>query len=242
MITMNQKPLDIPASVVKAICAVQLGLDGAVKKTSYNQQGGYKFASTDDIYASVTKLMGEAGLSILCLEDSVEIKRFETEKNGDKKTVQWGLFQFSFVVAASDGATWQHPSLKRTVYVQILGAQTFQAAQSYAEKAFLRSLFKLPTGDMDLDSMPQGETEEDQVALSSPRKRKSSSGAKKDGTTNVFEEIRAAIRDATSRQALIQVRTDYADEWGQMPMKWDELLNNEYEDKLLGFGAREAAE
>jgi hypothetical protein len=186
--------------------------------------------------------MGEAGLSILCLEDSVEIKRFEQEKNGEKKIVQWGLFQFSFVLAASDGSTWQHPNLKRTVYVQILGAQTFQAAQSYAEKAFLRSLFKLPTGDMDLDSMPQGESEEDQIALSQPRKRKSSSAAKKDGTDSTFENIRKEIANAKTRDALIALRTTYAEEWGQMPMRWDEIIENEYEDKLLGFGTREAAE
>lgn len=242
MKTFEPKQNDIPGAIVQGICAVQLGLDGAVKKTSYNQQGGYKFASTDDIYASVTKLMGEAGLSILCLEDSVEIKRFETEKNGEKKTVQWGLFQFSFVLAAADGSTWQHASLRRTVYVQILGAQTFQAAQSYAEKAFLRSLFKLPTGDMDLDSMPQGESEEDQVALTQPRKRKSSSGAKKDGTDAVFNEIRKEISEAKTREGLIQLRTTYAEEWGQMPMRWDEIIEGEYEDKLLSFPRKEAAE
>jgi hypothetical protein len=235
MKTFEPKQNDIPGSIVQGICAVQLGLDGAVKKTSYNQQGGYKFASTDDIYASTTKLMGEAGLSILCLEDSVEIKRFEQEKNGEKKIVQWGLFQFSFVLAASDGSTWQHPNLKRTVYVQILGAQTFQAAQSYAEKAFLRSLFKLPTGDMDLDSMPQGETEEDQIALSQTKKRKSSSGAKKDGTSELFNEIRAKIEGASSLDYLQQVRTLYADEWAEMPTKWNDLLNDTYEDKMLQF-------
>jgi hypothetical protein len=242
MRTFEPKQNDIPGPIVQGICAVQLGLDGAVRKSQRNQQGGYMFASTDDIYASVTKLMGEAGLSVICLENSCEIKRFEQEKNGEKKTVQWGHFEFSFVLASADGSTWQHPSLKRTVYVQILGAQTFQAAQSYAEKAFLRSLFKLPTGDMDLDSMPQGESEEDQISLSQPRKRKSSSAAKKDGTDSVFENIRREIANAKSRHDLIALRTTYADDWGQMPMRWDEIIENEYEDKLLGFGTREAAE
>jgi hypothetical protein len=40
--------------------------------------------------------------------------------------------------------------------LQITGPQSFQAAQSYNEKAFLRSLFKIPTGDMDLDALPEG--------------------------------------------------------------------------------------
>src|SRR5690606_40790208 len=98
--------------------------------------------------------------------------------------------EFGFILATED-ATWTHDSLKRSLFIQITGPQTHQAAQSYAEKAFLRSLFKIPTGDMDLDSLPQAETEEAQIALVNGNgKRKSSAAAKRDGTTETFNEIR----------------------------------------------------
>lgn len=227
-------------SIVTAICKIQASL-GAVHKSQRNQHGGYQFASTDDIYAALTKKMGEVGLAIVPLEIGHEIVRVEKEKNGQKEVVQWLRAEFGFILATTE-ATWHHPSAKRSLYIQVTGPQTHQAAQSYAEKAFLRSLFKLPTGDMDLDSMPQGESEDDQVALSQPRKRKSSSGAKKDGTAELYNEIRAKVAGATSPDWLQQVRTLYADDWQTLPAKWVELLDQEYEDKMDSFGAREAAQ
>jgi hypothetical protein len=46
-----------------------------------------------------------------------------------------------------------------------MGAQTFQAAQSYAEKAFLKSLFKLSTGEPDTETVMQATQE-------APKKKK----------------------------------------------------------------------
>lgn len=220
----------IPASIVQAICAVQASL-GAVSKSNRNQHGGYQFASTDDIYAALTRKMGEVGLTIISLEDLCEVKRVEK----DGKISQWAQLEFSFVLATAE-ATWTDKRARRTLYIQITGPQTFQAAQSYAEKAFLRSLFKIPTGDMDLDSMPQGDTEEDQIVLSQQRRPKSSSRAKKDGDDRVFNEIRNSIRTAQSRDLLMQIRTLYNDEWTSMPSRWHELLEHEYEDRLSDFG------
>ncbi len=109
------------------------------------------------------------------------------------------------------------------------------AAQSYAEKAYLRSLFKIPTGDMDLDSMPQADNEDDMVALSRGGKRKSSSAAKKDGTSELFNEIRGKVQNAPTREILTQIRTLYSEEWEVMPTRWLELLDNEYEDRMSAF-------
>lgn len=221
----------IPKPINEAVCKVQCNIHGAIKKSQRNLHGGYNFASTDDIYAGTMKIMGEVGLSVLCLEDKCEIVRIEK----DGKIVQWANMVFSFVLAAG-GETWADPRLRRTLYIQVTGPQTFQAAQSYAEKAFLRSLFKLATGDMDLDAMPQSETEEGQMDLAQPRKKKSSSAAKKDGSDKLFNEVRDAIRTASNPDELREVRDRYAQEWAEMPTKWEALLNDEYEDKILGFG------
>lgn len=218
----------IPASIVHAVCAIKATLE-AVKKTQRNAHGGYMFASTDDIYAALARKMGEVGLAILALEDTAEIKRFEK----DGKTVQWLHAVYQFVLATS-GDTWSDPRARRTVYVQITGPQTFQAAQSYAEKSYLRSLFSLPTGDMDLDAMPQAETEEGQLALTGQgAKRKSSSAAKKDGTSEVFATIRRAIQQAATADLLDQIPDLYAEEIATLPRAWNEIIQSEYEDRMM---------
>jgi len=142
----------IPPSIVQAICVVMETME-AVKKSQKNQHGGYMFASTDDIYAAVTAKMGKAGLILMALEDvAPEIKEY---KDKDGKTARWMKVSYGFVLATKDG-TWADPRNRRTLFIQITGPQTFQAAQSYAEKSYLRSLFKIPTGDQDLDALPEG--------------------------------------------------------------------------------------
>lgn len=226
-------------SIAKAVCRVMTAVT-SVRKTQRNQHGGYNFASTDDIYAAVTHKMGEVGLLLITLEDSCTIKRFEGK---DNKMVQWAEVTFSFVLATEEG-TWSDPHARRTLYIQITGAQTFQAAQSYAEKTFLRSLFKLPTGDMDLDGMPQADDEATQIALTgNGTKRKSSSAAKKDGTDKVFNGIRSDIATATCAEHLQHLREIHADAWAEAPARWVEILDMEYEDKMAAFRLpREAAE
>lgn len=227
----------IHGSIVKAVCRIMSSVQ-SVAKSQKNAHGGYMFASTDDIYAAVTHKMGECGLILITREDSCEIVRVEKEG----KTSQWARITFSFVLATEEG-TWSDPGARRTLYIQVTGAQTFQAAQSYAEKAYLRSLFKLPTGDMDLDGMPQSDTEEGQVALTGGGKRKSSSGAKKDGTDKVFNNLRTEIAGALNADHLRHIRETYADDWSAMPARWVEILDNEYEDRMETFSVhREAAE
>ena len=230
----------IHASIVKATLKVQAAI-AAVGKDGKNQHGGYQFASTDAVYAALTHKLADCGLMILCLEEEKpEIVRVEKEG----KTSQWGKFVFSFILATEE-ATWTDPRSRRSLFIQITGPQSFMAAQSYAEKTYLRSLFKLPTGDMDLDSMPQGETEEDQVALNGGGKgpkRKSSAEGKRDGSVKLFNEIRAKIMAATSADLCQQIRTLYADEWNSMPRAWADTLSEDFEVKLSEFGVQEAAE
>ena len=218
----------IHSSIIQAICKVQSGL-GAVKKSQKNVHGGYMFASTDDIYAEVCRRMADAGLVVLPLEEDAEIQRVEK----DGKVSQWARVVFSFVLATSE-ATWTDKRSKRTLFIQVTGPQTFQAAQSYAEKAYLRSLFKIPTGDMDLDAMAQADTEEGQTALNGSAKRKSSYSAKKDGiTADTFNEIKTHLVSAYGdRVRLQEIKTLYASEWQTMPVKWVEILDQHYEDGL----------
>ena len=115
------------------------------------------------------------------------------------------------------------------------------AAQSYAEKALLRSLFKIATGDIDLDSMPQADTEESQEALvGNGRKRKSSSAAKKDGTTDTFNGLRAAITAAPSLDVLMTLKGEYAEAIAEMPERWATLIDEDFISKSDELRARMA--
>lgn len=217
----------IPKSIVRAICKIQSCID-AVPKTQKNHHAGFMFSSTDDIYAAIARKMGDVGLACFALERECETVRVEK----DGKTVQWLRASYQFILA-TDEDTWTNDDLKRSVYTQITGPQSFQAAQSYCEKSFYRSLFRLPSGDQDLDSMPQAETEEGQAALNgNGGKRKSSYAAKKDGTDKVFNEIKQRIEQAPSVEVLEQLPDLYADEIAQLPRAWNEIIQNTYEDRM----------
>lgn len=226
---------DIHPSIVKAICHVQAGID-AVKKDSKNQHGGYMFASTDSIYAAVMRRMADAGLVLLTLEaEPPKVERVEK----DGKVSQWLRASYQFVLATGE-ATWSHTGLARTLYIQVTGPQTFQAAQSYAEKSFMRSLWKMPTGDMDLDSVAQSDNEDGQLALNGNVKRRSSAASKRDGVDKTFNEIRGEIANAVNTEHLRHVRETWASEWSQMPPRWSSLLDDDYAAKMEDFTALSA--
>lgn len=226
---------DIHPSIVKAICHVQAGID-AVKKDSKNQHGGYHFASTDSIYAAVTRRMADAGLVLLTLEaEPPKVERVEK----DGKVSQWLRASYQFVLATAE-ATWTHAGLARTLYIQVTGPQTFQAAQSYAEKSFMRSLWKMPTGDMDLDSIAQSDDEFSQVSLNTRAHRKSSAEGKRDGSVKVFNSIRAEISQALNPEHLAHIREVHADEFATMPRAWALTLSEEYETKMDELRGRAA--
>lgn len=64
-------------------------------------------------------------------------------------------------------------------------------------------------------------------------KRKSSSAAKKDGTDALFNCIRQKIIEATGqREVLSAIRQEHEADWAQMPARWVEILDNEYEDAM----------
>jgi ERF superfamily len=224
-------PEPMPASIVKAICRVQASIQ-AVAKTQTNEQGGYPFASTDDIYASLSRKFAEAGLVIYPFEiDQPEIRRVEkTNRDGMVIVSQWALFRFGYMLSTED-ASWYDPRSCRTIFLQILGPQTFGAAESYCQKQYLRALLKIPTGDHDLDSLPQSAPDIDE-----PAKRKSSAEGKRDGSVKRFNTIRAAIQKAEEPSELLGVRRDHLTVWLEMPRAWLETLNEEYITKMADWG------
>ena len=206
---------DMPPSIVRAIAEIQRSIE-SVSRDGNNTHGNYQFASTDAVYAALSRKMGEVGLTILTLEDDPEFKVVD----GPKGPQRWCRFKFQFVLATEEG-TWTDTMCTRSLYIQILGPQTHMAAQSYAEKSFLRSLFKLPTGDLDLDQLPSDATPD--------TAKKSSSKAKRLGLWEQFMgELAMASELDDPHQALemiTSVETRYA---SQMPRgKWTEQMYEE---------------
>lgn len=229
--------LSIHPSIVKATLKVQAAIS-AVAKDGKNAHGGYGFASTDAVYAQLTHKLAESGLMIMCLEEKEpEIVRVEKkDKDGREFTTQWGKFVFSFVLATEE-ATWTDPRSRRSLFIQITGPQTFMAAQSYAEKTYLRSLFKLPTGDMDLDSMPQADSEEEQMELGSGKgKRKTSAEGKRDGSVKAFNDIRAEIAKSDGPIDCQDVWKKHYKTLTTIPRSWFDTLAEEFTAKMSEFG------
>jgi hypothetical protein len=180
--------------------------------------------------------MADAGLVLLTLEaEPPKVERVEK----DGKVSQWLRASYQFVLATGE-ATWSHPGLARTLYIQVTGPQTFQAAQSYAEKSFMRSLWKMPTGDMDLDSMAQSDDEFSQVALNNRAPRKSSAEGKRDGSVKTFNAIRAEFASALNPEHLMHIREVHADDLATMPPAWALTLSEDYESKMSELRARAA--
>lgn len=195
---------DMPASIVQAIAKIQRAVQ-SVKRDGRNAHGGYDYASTDAVYAALSAKMGEAGLTILTLEHDPEIKTVD----GPKGPQRWCRFKFQFVLASQEGVTWTDAACARTLYMQVLGPQTHMAAQSYAEKTFLRSLFKLPTGDLDLDQLPTDDEK--------PTKRKSSSQAKKDG---LWESFQSELEHIETFDQVLELEMRYKDSFQKLNSNW----------------------
>jgi hypothetical protein len=228
----------IHPSIVAAICKVQASLD-AVAKSQFNKHGQYKFASVDDIYAVCTRKFAELGVMILPLEltppQKTHVNINSTDRDGNitgQKTVTMLRFHYGYVLSTEE-ATWFDPRCSRAIDVQHTGAQTYEAAESYCQKKFLRALLKLPTGDLDLASMPQADTLDEQVELSTPKKRQSSAAAKRDGiSTSEFNSIRGQIDQAMSLEQLRDLKLGSEKKIVTMPERWAELIENDFERRF----------
>lgn len=145
-----QTKIEVP-SLNKAIAAIMAEIK-PLAKGDRNQHGNYNFASIDSFLDLTRPLCAKHELTIRQQEESVDIVDTVTPK-GPAKAL---LMRFSFGLqcgSESDGPFY------RTIMVPAsMGSQAFGAAQSYALKQFLRSLFQISTGEKDdIDHHDTGE-------------------------------------------------------------------------------------
>lgn len=133
----------MPPKVAGAVNAVMKAIK-RLEKGEFNKHGNFKFTSVDGFFDAVRPLMADAGLIISSDEEDFDI--ISTEKT------TWLKMRFAFILSHETGETWECAQ-RRTIMVNAaMGSQAFGAGQSYAEKQYLRSLFKMSTGDADADS------------------------------------------------------------------------------------------
>lgn len=143
----------MPPKVTEAVAAVMKEVP-KLAKGERNTHGNYNFASIDDFLEAVRPLMAKVGLVIASDEDDFEVI--------DK----WLRMRFAFSVHC--GGESAGPYRRSIMVLASMGAQAFGAGQSYAEKQFLRSLFKIATGEgsaIDADSHAQQPLERTQARM-----------------------------------------------------------------------------
>lgn len=143
----------MPPAIAAAVIAVkkqvrQLGKD------EENKFARFKYVSVDKFYEVIGQLMANAGLFVVTDEMSIATEKRETQtEQGQVKASVWITATYELFLFHESGA--EYGPIHRTIMVQATGPQAFGSGMSYVEKYFLRSLFKVPTGEDDADAAPQ---------------------------------------------------------------------------------------
>jgi hypothetical protein len=132
--------LTMPPEIAGPVVDVCSAVKKAVKE-HVNKHGGYKYVSIDKFYEDMGPLLADAGLILMMNERSAE---------SDGK---WLNVSFDFYIYHKSGK--QYGPVTRSQGVLANGPQAYAAAQSFAEKYFMRQLFKIPTGEEDADGDSQ---------------------------------------------------------------------------------------
>lgn len=142
-------PPEIAAAIVKVKKQVkQLGKD------ERNQFAKFNYVSVDKFYDVIGRMMAEAGIFVITDEVGIAAEKRETvTESGQVKSAVWITATYELALFHETGV--EYGPIHRTIMVQATGPQAFGSGMSYVEKYFLRSLFKVPTGEEDADAAPQ---------------------------------------------------------------------------------------
>jgi len=150
----QETELKMPPEIAKAIIGVMAEVKKLAKEGNNTFQR-YKYTSVDQFYEALGSLMAAHGIFDVAIERSTEVDVRETvDDKGVVKKSLWLSTVIDFMLYHESGISFG--PLTRHIQVPAAGAQSYASAQSYAEKYFLRNLFKVPTGDVDeIDSSQQ---------------------------------------------------------------------------------------
>jgi len=135
------KDASYPAEIAGAVIDTSLAI-GQLGKDETNVFGKYKYVPIDKYYEMVAKVALEHDLTWTCKEVQARIE------DGEKFVLK---FTFMFTLIHRSGVVVPAADII-SIYHQFQGAQTAGSAASYAEKLFMRKLFKVVTGEEDADA------------------------------------------------------------------------------------------
>ena len=190
----------MPAAIAAAIVAV-MGEVPKLAKSESNTHGNYNFASIDDFLEAVRPLCAKHGLIIMQDEDSF------TSADG------WLTMRFAFTLAHSSGETWAVRPIRTALVNGKMGSQALGAAQSYALKMFMRSLFQISTGEkgQDIDEHPASNL----PTATNPKPETTFAdwkayGLTKTGAREQWQEVSRQIQAATTEIEIDGLVVDHA--------------------------------
>ena len=147
----NDMPMEALASLYKKIGAVRADMK-RMKKSGFNKEQNFPFASYSDIYDSVRESMVEHGLELVASMVSMEQTEVES-KRGAKGFHTVAKFQFTFLDTDS-GASISNEWFAESIDYGDKGVNKVATA---ATKYFLLSVFLISTGEA---ADPDGESPE----------------------------------------------------------------------------------
>ena len=131
------------SNIAKAIVAVTSEVNSLAKGVK-NQHGGYNYVPIDNYYAEVGKVAAKHGLTWV-----LKVVSFEHLPNLGKS----GAINFTYNVDIFHSSGDEKPNFTSlNILHPIQGAQSAGSAMSYADKIFMRQLFKVETGEQDADA------------------------------------------------------------------------------------------
>lgn len=165
----------MPPEIASAITTV-MRVFGKLVKDGKNQHGGYSYASTDAFFEVANPACAEAGLIIKPRALSVEIQTHEVTDRNSKQTVAKRMVHaiYGFLLIHESGAMWADDLDRRVVVLDYTGPQSLGAAESYAAKTYMRSLFLVATGDKDADAQEQHHAEVIRATVQAVKAKKES--------------------------------------------------------------------
>ncbi len=114
---------------------------------AWNTHSEYNYASADKFYQAMQQPLAEAELVVRC--DEVDCRLF-TVPNRDGRPMLHARFVYELGFVGYPGAE------RRSLVLQIIGPQSFQAAETYARKYWIRGKFLVATGEADdVDAEPR---------------------------------------------------------------------------------------
>lgn len=138
----------MPKSVAAGVVAVSRNVN-KLHRDARNNFADYNYVSIDSFYEALGPLMAEAG--VFTIVDEV------------KAIVDKGVLACEYEIFLVSEVGDMYGPIKTNVTVKAQGPQAYASAKSYAEKYFLRQIFKVPTGEKidadmhDKDTLPNVE-------------------------------------------------------------------------------------